>query len=149
MRCLAPGTRCSLPTALRRTARCARWRASAISAAKQTQSLRTLRGHTRWFQLCKEDKTLRNGHTIWIMTLCDCNELHKREQWLIEARDSAEAANKAKTDFLSRMSHDIRTPLNGILGMAQIAQDQADDPEMVRSTLTKADRRGPAAGNAD
>ena len=105
--------------------------------SKQTQSLRTLRGHTRWFQLCKEDKTLRNGHTIWIMTLCDCNELHKREQWLIEARDSAEAANKAKTDFLSRMSHDIRTPLNGILGMAQIAQDHADDPEMVRSTLTK------------
>ena len=32
--------------------------------SKQTQSLRTLRGHTRWFQLCKEDKTLRNGHTI-------------------------------------------------------------------------------------
>ena len=100
-------------------------------------SLRTLRGEMRWFRICKDEKMLPDGRVLWLMTLCDCNELHKREQWLIEARNTAEAANEAKSNFLSRMSHDIRTPLNGILGMAQIAQENADDPAKVRETLAK------------
>ena len=45
-----------------------------------------------------------------------------------ELRLQATAANKAKTEFLSRMSHDIRTPLNGIIGMAHIAGDQQNPP---------------------
>lgn len=40
-----------------------------------------------------------------------------------------EIASKAKSDFLSRMSHEIRTPLNAIIGMAQVAQQSADDKE--------------------
>ena len=106
-------------------------------AGKQTLSLRTLQGHQRWFRICKSEKALPDGRVIWLLTLSDCTELHKREQWLIEARNSAEAANEAKSTFLSRMSHDIRTPLNGILGMAQIAQENAEDPAKVRETLTK------------
>jgi len=43
-------------------------------------------------------------------------------------RRQADAANQAKTDFLSRMSHDIRTPLNGIIGMSYLAQKQANPP---------------------
>ena len=104
---------------------------------KQTMSLRNLQGRQRWFHICKSEKQLPGGEKLWLMTLCDCNELHKREQWLIEARNSAEAANEAKSTFLSRMSHDIRTPLNGILGMAQIAKENADDPAKVRETLAK------------
>lgn len=46
-------------------------------------------------------------------------------------------ANKAKSDFLSRMSHDIRTPLNGIIGMTAIAEKTLDDRESVRSCLKK------------
>ena len=104
---------------------------------RRAVSLRTLQGQKRWFQICRGEKELPDGRILWLLTLCDCNELHKREQWLIEARNSAEAANEAKTTFLSRMSHDIRTPLNGILGMAQIAQENADDPAKVRETLAK------------
>ena len=85
---------------------------------------------------------------MWLLTLCDCNALHKREKWLVEARNSAEAANRAKSSFLSRMSHDIRSPLNGILGMAKIAYDNAENPENGPRHDGEADRRRAAAGNA-
>jgi PAS domain S-box-containing protein len=47
----------------------------------------------------------------------------------IEAMHTATAANKAKSMFLSRMSHDIRTPLNGIIGMTYLAKDEANPPK--------------------
>ena len=46
-------------------------------------------------------------------------------------------ANDAKSEFLSRMSHDIRTPMNGMIGMLNMADKSADNPEMVRSYLDK------------
>ncbi len=49
----------------------------------------------------------------------------------------AEKANDAKSDFLSRMSHDIRTPMNAIIGMTTIAAAQIDDREKVKECLTK------------
>jgi PAS domain S-box-containing protein len=52
----------------------------------------------------------------------------EREKELQTALDSAEQANRAKSDFLSRMSHDIRTPLNGIIGMSYIAREQENPP---------------------
>lgn len=104
---------------------------------KRTLCLHTRDGGRRWFYLCKDEKQLPDGRVMWLLTLCDCNALHKREKWLVEARNSAEAANKAKSSFLSRMSHDIRSPLNGILGMAKIAYDNAENPEKVRDTMEK------------
>ena len=56
---------------------------------------------------------------------------------LQEAYDAAEAANKAKTEFLSNISHDIRTPMNGIIGMTAIAATHLDDKERVRDSLQK------------
>ena len=56
---------------------------------------------------------------------------------LKEACEAANSANAAKTDFLARMSHDIRTPLNGILGMATIARRHVTDPERVTDALEK------------
>lgn len=56
---------------------------------------------------------------------------------LKDAFSSAVAANSAKSEFMSRMSHDIRTPLNGIIGMTAIAGVNLDDPARVADCLSK------------
>ena len=56
---------------------------------------------------------------------------------LNEAAKEAEAANRAKSDFLSTMSHDIRTPMNAILGLTTIAQRNVDDQTIVKDSLYK------------
>lgn len=58
---------------------------------------------------------------------------------LKEALQAAESANYAKSDFLSRMSHDIRTPMNAIMGMTSIAEMHMDDRERVKDCLSKID----------
>src|SRR5262249_47226212 len=49
---------------------------------------------------------------------------------LLEALEKAEAANRAKTEFLENMRHDIRTPLTGIMGFATIIRDEVNDPKI-------------------
>ena len=64
----------------------------------------------------------------------------EQEMALQVAYSAAETANKAKTMFLSSMSHDIRTPMNGIIGMTAIAMRHADDREKVMDSLQKIDK---------
>ena len=63
------------------------------------------------------------------------DEEYKRE--LLITAKKAEAANEAKTEFLQRMSHDIRTPINGIRGMVNMADHYADDIEKQKEYRTK------------
>ena len=56
---------------------------------------------------------------------------------LRDAAQEANSANKAKTDFLSTMSHDIRTPMNAIIGLTAIAQKNLGDPEAIGENLRK------------
>ncbi len=56
---------------------------------------------------------------------------------LEEARQEAEIASKSKGEFLSNMSHDIRTPMNAIVGMTAIATAHMDDPQQVQNCLKK------------
>lgn len=65
------------------------------------------------------------------------NMLEKRQIELEEAKEEAERANAAKTNFLSRMSHDIRTPLNGILGLLKIDDMYEDDKELLKKNREK------------
>ena len=63
------------------------------------------------------------------------DEKYKAE--LLTAAKKAEAANEAKTEFLQRMSHDIRTPINGICGLVNMADHYADDMEKQTECRTK------------
>ena len=64
--------------------------------------------------------------------------LHAEEK----ARKAAESANMAKSRFLSNMSHDIRTPMNAIVGMTKIASGHLNEPEKVRDCLQKINLSG-------
>lgn len=66
------------------------------------------------------------------------NELQKNAA-LKDALEAATAANQAKSDFLSHMSHDIRTPMNAIMGMTAIASMNIDNPEKIKDCLNKID----------
>lgn len=77
---------------------------------------------------------------IYQGTIHDLQERMREEQELAEARhdyEMAEAANIAKTEFLSRMSHDIRTPMNAIMGLTSIAETYIDDKKKTRENLAK------------
>ena len=62
--------------------------------------------------------------------------LHFNKQLLAAAREAA-AANKAKTDFLSTMSHDIRTPMNAIIGLTTLTESNLRDTESTKENLRK------------
>ena len=76
-----------------------------------------------------------------MVLLKNTTDLHQREQQEMDrlkaAYEEAETANKAKTAFLSRMSHDIRTPINGVMGMLQIIGRNREDHEKVDDCLEK------------
>ena len=71
------------------------------------------------------------------LTKLQMKELDEARRTAEQAQRSAERSNRAKNEFLSNMSHDIRTPMNGIMGMTSIAIGSLDDPSRVRSCLKK------------
>ena len=74
---------------------------------------------------------------LLILFLCDiCYMLLLNKRLQVTARE-AESANKAKTDFLSTMSHDIRTPMNAIIGLTTIAEKNLGDVESTKESLRK------------
>lgn len=64
-------------------------------------------------------------------------EEERREQMLRDAADIADAANKAKSQFMLSMSHDIRTPLNGIMGLLEINGEHLDNVALLRENHPK------------
>ena len=62
---------------------------------------------------------------------------HAQMKELEKTKRAAEAASRSKSEFLSNMSHDIRTPMNAIVGMTAIATAHIDDPQQVRNCLKK------------
>lgn len=69
-------------------------------------------------------------------THTDITEQVELREELVRAREGAESAAKAKSEFLATMSHEVRTPLNGILGMAQILLDSSLDADQKHLTRT-------------
>lgn len=64
---------------------------------------------------------------------------HQNQVLIEEARRKAESANKAKSTFLFNMSHDIRTPMNAIIGFTNMARKNIDNPERIVECLNKID----------
>ena len=93
-------------------------------------------GERRWFHcvaMCSEV----SGRKKYILVLSDRTSDWKMNQALSEAVRAAETANRAKSTFLSNMSHDIRTPMNAIIGFTTLAVSNIDNKNKVKDYLSK------------
>ncbi len=104
-------------------------------------------GRNLWLQVSATCIEWQEGCPVYLaifIDITDVTELREMQKKLTEqtaalqnALETAEQANRAKSDFLSRMSHDIRTPMNAIMGMTSIASSHLDNPERMKDCLEK------------
>ena len=90
----------------------------------------------RWFHNIAMGSEVE-GRTKYILVMSDRTADKQVNQALSNAVAAAETANRAKSTFLSNMSHDIRTPMNAIIGFTTLALSNIDDKERVKDYLAK------------
>ncbi len=95
----------------------------AMHAASATTHEQAISGG-RWLRI--HERRTADGGSIGVRI--DITDLKRREAEIGEARDRADAANRAKTQFLANMSHELRTPLNAVLGFAEIIASERFGP---------------------
>ena len=100
-------------------------------------SFRIIRGDgsVRWLR-CRSAPRRSEGMTVWDGILLDTTREREAEQALQRAKEMAEAAERAKSDFLATMSHEIRTPMNTVIGMTRLVQQTPLSPKQ-RNYLEK------------
>ena len=82
---------------------------------------------------------IESFYSVGIDVTEEREEKARQRKALEEAYQAARVASSAKTNFLSSMSHDIRTPMNAIMGMSAIAQANINSPEKIKDCLDKID----------
>lgn len=97
---------------------------------------------TRWIRATIVLAEMKNGKpetAVYVaQNITESKQKEERDRKaLMEACEAANHANASKSEFLSRMSHDIRTPMNAIIGMTAIAGTHLDDKERVSDCLSK------------
>ena len=90
----------------------------------------------RWFHIIAMGSEVE-GRTKYILVMSDRTADKQINQALSDAVAAAETANRAKSTFLSNMSHDIRTPMNAIIGFTTLALSNIDDKDRVKDYLAK------------
>ena len=90
----------------------------------------------RWFHIIAMGSEVE-GRAKYILVLSDRTADKQVNQALSDAVAAAETANRAKSTFLSNMSHDIRTPMNAIIGFTTLAISNIDDTDRVKDYLAK------------
>ena len=103
-----------------------------------TQRVNAKTKERRWFRETVYCAALRGKNKIAVY-ISDRTQEHQTQDALTQALDMAEVANRAKTSFLGNMSHDIRTPMNAIMGLAMLLKEEADNPERVREYTHRID----------
>ena len=93
-------------------------------------------GERRWFHIVAMGSEVE-GRTKHILVMSDRTADKQVNQALSDAVAAAETANRAKSTFLSNMSHDIRTPMNAIIGFTTLALSNIDDTDRVKDYLGK------------
>ena len=104
-------------------------------------------GGNMWLQVNADCVDWMNGNPVYLVIYIDITDiteqrelqkqLEERSVMLRNALNAAEKANRSKSEFLSRMSHDIRTPMNAIIGMTAIAGNHINDRDRVLDCLGK------------
>ncbi len=93
-------------------------------------------GEQRWYRATIYRTPMQAGER-YIVVLSDRTREKEMNRQLQDALDDARSANEAKSNFLANMSHDIRTPMNAIVGFATLLEKDADRPEKVREYSRK------------
>ncbi|HYD30474.1 MAG TPA: response regulator [Azospirillaceae bacterium] len=91
---------------------------------------------TDFWALLSGDRTLLEGEPAYLNWVYDITSRKEAERALKDAKDQAEAAAQAKSAFLATMSHEIRSPMNGVLGMLEILERTRLDPDQMDKVAT-------------
>lgn len=106
------------------------------SVSFESERIHEKTGEHRWFNEIIYCAEIENTEKL-IVVISDRTDEKQSKKALEDALNMTKAANEAKSTFLSNMSHDIRTPMNAIVGLSSLLQRDADNPEKVREHTRK------------